>query len=128
MTGFIHPCTWGKAPHRSYPPNLVPHAPAPQYRRRTPHCLRRAGPFCISPRTWLITVECDETGGAGGFRAETGCIRDWTPSTNPDAFSPQSPACASPLPAPAYNRPDRPEEGLMRARILISILVACGAV
>src|SRR5215475_15249035 len=68
------------------------------------HCLRRAGPFCISPRTWLITVECDETGGGGGFRAETGCIRDWTPSTNPDAFSPQSPACASPLPAPAYNR------------------------
>src|SRR5215475_1341410 len=92
------------------------------------HCLRRAGPFCISPRTWLITVECDETGGGGGFRAETGCIRDWTPSTNSDAFSPQSPACASPLPAPAYNRPDRPEEGLMRARILISILVACVAV
>jgi len=79
---------------------------------------------------WLITVECDETGSARGFWAVTGQIRDWTPSksSSSDAFSPQSPACASPLPAPAYNQPDRPEEGLMRARILISILVACGAV
>src|SRR6266481_5048349 len=67
--------------------------------------------------------------GSTRMRRLRGRIRDYTPSegSSSDAFSPQSPACASLLSAPPCRRLGGPEEGLMRAHTLISIWVAGGA-